>query len=112
MDIKRKKAIASNPVPPSSRLRERENAAKLYEDFTGHDADEFIEINQPDYKTGLAFGRLKGVIYSTVRDGETEEYIHEFKPRSQPILGASHDGKQLLVSGGRYQFTDRGIIDK
>ena len=60
---------------------------------------------------GLKVGRLDGVIYTTIRDGQTESYIHEFKKKSAPTLISSHSGKQLGLVGGDYTFKDSGIND-
>lgn len=93
--------------------REIEQAAKLFEDFTGHDASEVVPVKVRSLpKTALAVGMILGVIYETVRDGEKERYIHQFKARSRPLFAVSHDGKQLLLLGGAYDFTDRGIVDR
>ena len=63
-------------------------------------------------QTALAIGELDGVMYTTRRDGKQEKYIHKFKKSSRPLLCASFDGKILVVLGGAYQFTKRGIVDK
>ena len=99
-----------NPVPASKALKQKE-AAFLFEDFTGHKADHFTNhtINLPD--VGLKFGECTGIMYETTRDGVKEYYCHEFKKSARPLLGASHDGKQLLLVGGNYRFTNRGIVD-
>lgn len=60
----------------------------------------------------LPVGELDGVLYTTVRDGQTEKYIHKFRKKSRPLLAASHDGKSLHILGGEYEFTERGIEDK
>jgi hypothetical protein len=57
-------------------------------------------------------GELDGVLYTTVRDGVTEKYIHKFRKKSRPLLATSHDGKSLHILGGEYEFTERGIEDK
>jgi len=31
---------------------------------------------------------------------------------SRPLLVASPDGKCLMLLGGRFKFTDRGIVDR
>lgn len=66
----------------------------------------------PSYDTALLIGEMDGVLYTTIRDGKTESYIHKFSKKSRPQLAASFDGKQLYVIGGSYTFTDRGIVDK
>lgn len=92
--------------------REVENAARLFEEFTGHRAEigEKVRVRVPS--VGVVVGELDGVLYTTVRDGKRERYVHQFRKRSRPMLVAGHDGASLHVVGGRYRFTDRGIVDK
>ena len=102
-------AFRRNPSPPERELRQ---AARLFEDFTGYKADSVDAIPlQPLPKTGLAFGELVEIGYISFRDGEP--YRHTFRlKRSRPLLVATHDGKQVLLIGGSYAFTERGIEDK
>jgi hypothetical protein len=60
----------------------------------------------------LAFGELLEVKYRTTRDGQTELYRHPFRASSRPLLAARHDGSRVYIVGGRYRFTDRGIVDE
>jgi hypothetical protein len=60
---------------------------------------------------GLTIGECNGILYSTVRDGEAEKYIHRFKKSARPLLVASHDGSALALVGGNFRFTNRGIVD-
>jgi len=57
-------------------------------------------------------GTCDGVLYTTMRDGVKESYIHKFRKKSRPLLVSSHDGKQIMILGGGYSFTERGIVDK
>ena len=86
-------------------------AAKLYEDFTGNPPEfaDQIKYNIPD--VALQIGKCDGILYTTVRNGKTEKYIHKFKRNSRPLLACSHDGSTLLLLGGAFAFTDRGIVD-
>ena len=59
----------------------------------------------------MVIGECDGVLYTTVRDGVTERYIHEFASGDKPLLCVSPNGKQMLFVGGRYVFTERGIVD-
>lgn len=99
-----------NPVPPSSKAR-LTAASSLYHEFSGHQADHVDEIRVDFPDVALLIGECDGILYTTVRDGRTEKYVHHFKKKSRPLLAASHDGTQLLLLGGAYQFTDRGIED-
>ena len=60
----------------------------------------------------MLVGELDAVLYTTRRDGRLERYIHEFAKKSRPLLAASHDGKQLVLLGGAYDFTEAGIVDR
>lgn len=109
----------SGKVPPSSRAgrsrvtrTEAQRAALLYERFTGHDAGIVEKIAKPKIPDAVAvIGPCDFVGYTTQRDGNTEQYIHKFKAADKPLLCVSPDGRQILLIGGAYVFTDRGIVD-
>lgn len=99
-----------NPVPASSKVR-LQQAAKLYENFSGHDAEHIDTVTVDWPQEGLTVGKCDAILYTTIRDGETENYIHRFKKSARPLLAASHDGAQLALLGGDFTFTERGIVD-
>lgn len=113
----------SNPVPASSRLRAKatlrdnereqyERAARLYADFSGHEPGPLARIPAPKApRVALLVGHCDGVLYSTVRDSRKERYIHEFASKDRPLFAVSPDGKMLMLIGGNFKFTDRGIVD-
>ena len=74
----------------SDKRRKARAAVKRYEGFTGHQADSYTEVQVPVVEVALEVGMVEG----------------------RPILAASHDGRQLLLIGGSFEFTDRGITDK
>lgn len=86
-----------------------DQAGELFKDFTGHNPESLQKVKIRSPKTGLVIGKLDGVLYTTVRDGKTERYEHDFKKGSRPLLVSSHDGKSLHILGGGYEFTERGI---
>lgn len=89
-----------------------DRAAKLYSDFTGHDPEDLGDIQIPDPpRVAIAIGDCEGIIYNVVRDGKFERYIHKFKASARPLFCVSPDGKQLLLIGGDFEFTERGITD-
>lgn len=110
----------SGRVPPSSRAGARrstrtdaQRAAARFERFTGHDAEEIGRAYMPPIpKHAASIGVCTAICYETVRDGRVENYIHEFSEAAAPLLAVSPDGKQLWLVGGKYTFTDRGIVDK
>ena len=109
-----------NPVPPSSKagvvsFADRDaisKAADLYERFSGHDAEIVGKVRvNPMPKVGVAVGEVDGILYTTVRDGVLERYIHKFRKADKPLFVVSPDGKSLHLVGGNYTFTERGIVD-
>lgn len=100
----------SGRVPRSS-AAELLSAAALYKEFTGMDPESISSVNVELPKAVLVIGECDGVLYTAVRDGVEESYIHKFRKRSRPLLCVSADGKKLVILGGDYQFTERGIVD-
>lgn len=88
-------------------------AADLYERFTGHPGDDIVEFPRPTIPDALVeIGECDGILYTTVRDGRTEKYIHKFKKSARPLLCSTPDGSALFLLGGEYDFTERGIVDR
>jgi hypothetical protein len=101
---------APNPVPESKKSRLYE-AAERFERFTGHDATYYDEVQVSFPDVAFNVGKIDGIMYETKREGKTEHYCHKFKSSARPVFAVSHDGKQLLAIGGKFRFTDRGIVD-
>lgn len=95
-------------IKDSKRLRQ---AKQLYEEFTGHKADDVVFVEVKDYDTIVGIGYVDAVSYETVRDGKKERYIHTFKKKARPLLAVSHDGKQAYMLGGAFTFNDHGFVD-
>ena len=100
----------SGKVPPSKRAKIAE-AVDLFQRFRGDDPEyvETVDVEHPD--TLLVIGECDGIMYTTVRDGEEEKYIHRFKKIARPLLCCTSDGQSLYFLGGDYTFTHRGIVD-
>lgn len=56
-------------------------------------------------------GHVEFIGYVTTHRGKTHLYIHEFAPGSRPLMTAGPHRNQLLLIGGRYRVTSRGIVD-
>lgn len=101
----------ANPESPAI-----EEAAKKLEDFSGYPATKIIETTMPAVKVGLVIGELDLIGYRTKRKGIEKNRIvrwgHKFGRPSRPLLAVSKDGKQLLIVGGRYEFTEAGIENR
>jgi hypothetical protein len=87
-------------------------AIDLYESFSGHSPEFLDTVTFPVPDVALKIGQCDGLLYTTVRDGKTERYIHKFKAKSRPLLVTTFDGTQLILIGGSFRFTERGIVDK
>jgi hypothetical protein len=110
----RKKVPSKNPVPPSSKslTLQTEKAISLYKRFSGHQAKAIGKVAKPEIPDVLvAIGEITGVAYQTRRDGKLEDYMHEFHRGSRPLFAVSPDGKMIVLLGGAYDFTERGIVD-
>src|SRR6185312_4468044 len=90
-----------------------DRASKAFEDFTGS-KPKWVEKHKLDERdrAGYRMGKVVGVAYEATRDGERAQYFHRFAPKSRPELVASSDGRQLYISRGSYEVTDRGIEDR
>jgi len=86
-------------------------AMRLFQNFTGHSAESIESHLLPEISHAWALGPIEKISYIARRDGETAIYEHEFKESSRPLLVASIDGDQLVIVGGQYQVTERGIVD-
>lgn len=98
----------SGRVPPSRRAR----VAEIYERFTGAPARESEVIDVPPLPSAVAvLGKIDAIEYTTIREGKREAYRHDFAPEDAPMLCVSPDRRQILLVGGSFAFTDRGIVD-
>lgn len=106
------RARRSNPVPASSVEQQVFDAGKRYKRFTGMDPDlvEWIEI--PEFHALACIGEIDALEYTTVRDGVEERYRHSFKTKARPLFGVTPDGQTIVILGGGFTFTERGIVDK
>lgn len=96
-----------NPDPRN----EIAQAQQLHRDFSGHEATRGTKVRSQPLRTALAVGPVEGIMYSAKRDGKTLRYFHKFGKKARPLLVANHDGSSVAIVGGRYRFTDRGIVD-
>jgi len=106
-----KVAKRKNPVPRSRRAK-AEHAIKLYQRFRGMDPEYVDDYVAPDMSVSMLIGSCDAVEYTTIREGKTELYRHEFTGKSKPLLVASWDGKNVGFLGGNYSFSEVGIKDK
>lgn len=108
----KRRSVCRRRNPASSVRTKVAQAADLYQRFSGEQARYLDTVEVPRDKVLMQIGRCDGVLYSARRDGSIQKYVHEFTGHSRPLLCASHDGKQLYLIGGKYDFTEDGIVDK
>ena len=85
-------------------------AKRLYKGFTGAAARTVRKINlPPPPQTVLAIGKVFGIMYQVAETGE--RFRHEFQGKARPSLLVSDDGRQVILRGGAYTFTNRGFVD-
>lgn len=107
---KKPASYRKNPAPVSNE-RKMMAGVELFQEFTGHDATHYDRVTLPDMSVCVQIGKLEGIAYETKRDGKTLKYFHQFKKAARPIFAVTHDGRALVIVGGAFRFTERGIVD-
>lgn len=87
-------------------------AVALYESFREARPRKIGAVKFAVPQAVAVIGYVEGIDYKTTHGKKVTLYHHDFAPGSRPLLTVSADGKQLLLLGGRYQFTERGIVDR
>jgi hypothetical protein len=95
--------------PPAKEVRA---AVELYESFREKKPKRLKILDVKIPRVVVHVGYVEAVDYRTTHGTELVLYNHKFAAGSRPLLCVSSDGRQLLLLGGRYQFTERGIVDK
>lgn len=87
-------------------------AIKLYTDFREKVPKLIRVVDFDPPQAVMVIGYVDEIRYTTTHGKKVVSYYHPFQEGSRPLLTASANGKQLLLLGGRYKFTDRGIVDR
>jgi hypothetical protein len=87
------------------------SAASLYHHFREERPKRArrVAVNLPRAVAVLGYVEFLG--YVTTHRGRSFLYLHEFAPGSRPMMAAGKKRNQLLLVGGRYHVTSRGIVD-
>ena len=86
-------------------------AVDLYTSFREKRPTKLARLPVEIPKVVAAMGHVEAIDYRTTHGGKVTLYRHKFTKGSRPILAVSGNGKQLMLLGGHYAFTDRGIVD-
>ena len=97
---------------PTKKQRKITRAIKLFEKFRDQKAKYIDEIDYEIPTVAVSIGPCDAIEYTTIRAGKKELYRHEFAKQSRPLLCSTDDGKQLLLIGGNFDFTEDGIKDR
>jgi hypothetical protein len=104
--------------------RDRARVITIYESFREKRAQNKVAVVKVDVPTIVAIvghveaietngeGHVTSIDYRTTHGRRTVYYRHDFVKGSRPLFCVSPDGQQLLLLGGRYRFTRRGIVDR
>jgi hypothetical protein len=92
--------------------RDLHAAVALYESFREKKPKRLKVVNVDIPTVVACIGHVEAIDYRTTHGSKLTLYRHDFVAGSRPLLCVSSDGKSLLLLGGRYQFTERGIVDK
>lgn len=68
-----------------------------------------IEINIPEQL--IVMGHLESIEYKTTHGKRAKLYRHEFAKGSRPLLCTGTGKNELLLIGGNYHVTERGVVD-
>ena len=86
-------------------------AVALYESFREKRPKRLSVVQFKVPEAVAVIGHVEGIDYRTTHGTKLTLYHHDFEPGSRPLLCVSGDGRQLMLLGGRYQFTEQGIVD-
>ncbi len=92
--------------------RDMRAAVKLYEDFREKKPRKIKKIPFAIPRVAVDIGYVEFIGYRTTHGRKLTLYKHDFAAGSRPLMCVSPDGRQLLLLGGRYRFTQRGIVDR
>lgn len=87
-------------------------AIRLYRDFREKEPRKIMNVPFAVPAAVMVIGYVDEICYTTTHGKKTVAYRHEFQSGSRPLMCASSDGRQLMLFGGRFKFTGRGIVDR
>jgi len=94
--------------------KQLQQAIALYESFREKRPRKLAELTARLPAPGeivVCMGHVEFIGYRTTHKSKIKLYKHDFAAGSRPLLCVSADGRQLLLLGGHYRWTERGIVD-
>lgn len=104
-------SLSSVSFNPKKLTAAQRDTLKLFRSFREREPSraKILDIDIPD--AVMVMGPIEFIGYRTSHGKKTVLYTHEFAPGSRPLLCAGPDDCQLVIVGGRYRVTERGIVD-
>jgi hypothetical protein len=87
-------------------------AIQLFRDFREREPKRLRWLDFDVPQAVMVIGHVDEICYTTTHGKKIASYRHPFQDGSRPLLCVDSTGKQLMLFGGRYKFTDRGIVDR
>jgi hypothetical protein len=104
--------LRQRSAPPALGVQAR-RAAALYQRFTKQKAEPFGYVDMPAApKAAAIMGYCDAIEYTTQREGTMQLFRHKFHRKDAPLLCVGPTGAPILMVGGVYRWTDRGIVDR
>lgn len=93
-------------APPGAR-----KSYELYKRFRERAPEraKVVRIALPE--TAFVLGHVESINYVSTLGSRAVRFKHTFAPGSRPLLAAGSRRNQLILVGGRYRVTERGIVD-
>lgn len=92
--------------------RDRRKAIKIYRDFREKNP-KVITVFEVDVPSAVAcIGHVESFDYRTTHGKKLALYRHDFAAGSRPLFCVAADGRSIWLLGGRFKFTERGIVDR
>ena len=89
-----------------------DGAVKIYRDFREKTPTKIAVAHFAVPRAVACIGHVESIDYRTTHGKKLALYRHDFAAGSRPLFCVSADGSQLLLLGGRFKFTERGIVDR
>ena len=86
-------------------------AVKLYTGFRESKPKRAKAVTMDYPRVVVVMGFVDAISYTAIIRGHTRRYKHTFAKGSKPMLTTGTGTNQLVLVGGRYHVTDRGIVD-
>jgi len=89
-----------------------EKAEQLYEEWHGKQAKSLIDMEIPNLSLDeplIVLGKMPEIMYrSSKYENRVYQYKHVFK--KMPFLCSDSTGQIMVIVGGNFKITERGII--